>query len=371
MRILHTRVPTILTLATVATFMLSRCGDGARSTDTTTAPMLTAEQLQAVSDLRAQALTLFSPLPTKVEHPAGPDTPEKVALGHMLFMDPRLSVDSSISCNSCHRLDAFGADSEPTSTGVEGQKGGRNSPTVYNAALHNLQFWDGRAVDVEQQAGMPVLNPVEMAIPDEQFLVDRLRKAKDYPALFRAAFPGTADPLTYANIREAVGAFERTLVTPSRFDAFLTGDNTAMDSVEMAGLRTFMDVGCATCHNGAAVGGTSLKKFGVHKDYRALTGSPAGDVGREQVTGDSADRDVFKVPGLRNITRTAPYFHDGRVTELDRAIRVMAEAQLGKALTAAEVESLRAFLELLTGERPAFVAADSALTGRNGSSPMP
>lgn len=364
MHIRPTHVPAILTLAAVATFLLSRCGDGGPSTDTTATPMLTAEQLQAVSDLRAQALALFSPLPATVAHPAGPDNAEKVALGHRLFMDPGLSVDSSISCNSCHRLDAFGADDEPTSTGVEGQKGGRNSPTVYNAALHNLQFWDGRAADVEQQAGMPVLNPVEMAIPDEQFLVDRLRSAKDYPALFRAAFPGTADPLTYANIREAIGAFERTLVTPSRFDAFLTGDNTAMDSMEMAGLRTFMDVGCATCHNGAAVGGTSLKKFGVHKDYRALTGSPAGDVGREQVTGDSADRDVFKVPGLRNITRTAPYFHDGRVNELDKVIRVMADVQLGKELSDAEVNAIRAFLELLTGEKPAVVEAGAGQVAR-------
>ena len=323
--------------------------------------MLTAEQLKAVTDLRERALTLFAPLPDKVEHTAGADGPQKVALGRKLFMDPRLSLDSSISCNSCHRLDLGGADVEPTSTGVHGQKGGRNSPTVYNAALHNMQFWDGRAADVEQQAGMPVLNPVEMAIPDERFLVDRLKGTAEYPALFQAAYPGEAEPLTYANIREAIGAFERTLVTPSRFDAFLNGDNTALDSAEMAGLRLFMDVGCATCHNGAAAGGTSLKKFGVHKDYRTLTGSPPGDVGRAQVTGDSADRDVFKVPGLRNITETAPYFHDGQVAELDKAIRVMAEAQLGKALTDAEVEALRGFLELLTGERPAFVAADSAM----------
>ncbi len=347
------------TLAVTLTLLFAHCGDGGRAPEPMSTTMLTAEQLQAVTELRERALAVFQPLPATVEHTAGPDGPERVALGHKLFMDPRLSLDSSISCNSCHRLDLGGADMEPTSTGVHGQKGGRNSPTVYNAALHNMQFWDGRAADVEQQAGMPVLNPVEMAIPDEGYLVDRLKRTADYPALFQAAFPGTAEPITYANIREAIGAFERTLLTPSRFDAFLNGENTALDSAEMAGLRIFMDVGCAACHNGAAVGGASLQKFGVHADYRSLTGSPAGDVGREQVTGKPGDRDVFKVPGLRNITATAPYFHDGKVAELDQAIRVMAQAQLGKELSDAEVNAILAFLELLSGEKPAFVTAGS------------
>ena len=356
---MHSQLAVAAAVATVA-LTLWRCGGADRPPGTEATP--SAAELQAMRDLRERALALFSPLPDTVKHPAAPDTPEKVHLGGLLFRDTRLSVDGTISCNSCHMLEAFGADTEPTSTGVRGQKGGRNSPTVYNAALHNLQFWDGRATDVEQQAGMPVLNPVEMAIPDEQFLVDRLKGTPEYPALFRAAFPGVAEPITYANIREAIGAFERTLLTPSRFDAFLLGDNTALDSLEVAGLRTFMDVGCATCHNGAAVGGGSLMKFGVHADYHALTGSPSGDVGREQVTGSAADRDVFKVPGLRNVTRTAPYFHDGRVAELDKAIRVMAEAQLGKALTEAEVNAILAFLELLTGERPTFVTADTTAT---------
>lgn len=311
-----------------------------------------AASMAAAEALRQQALTFFHPLPEVVEHPAGPDTPEKVALGKKLFLDPQLSEDGTISCNSCHKLDHYGVDNSATSEGVRGQHGGRNSPTVYNAALHNMQFWDGRATDVEQQAGMPVLNPVEMAIPSETFLVKRLKAALEYPDLFTTAFPADKDPLTYANIREAIGAFERTLLTPSRFDDFLKGNKDAMTPSETAGLSTFLEVGCTNCHNGAAVGGTMLQKFGVHQDFRSLTGSKAGDEGRKQVTGAESDRDMFKVPGLLNVTKTAPYFHDGRVAELDSAIRIMAKVQLAKELTGQQLSDLKAFLEAMTGTIP-------------------
>ena len=238
---------------------------------------------------------------------------------------------------------------------MRGQHGGRNSPSVYNAALHNMQFWDGRATDVEQQAGMPVLNPVEMAIPSETFLVKRLKAAHDYPAMFKAAFPADQDPLTYANIREAIGAFERTLLTPSRFDDFLKGNTNALTPAETAGLRTFLEVGCTNCHSGTAVGGTMLQKFGVHQDFRPFTGSSAEDQGRKQVTGTEADRDVFKVPALRNVTRTAPFFHDGRVAQLDSAIRIMAQVQLAEELTDQQLNDLKTFLEALTGTPPKTV----------------
>lgn len=304
-------------------------------------------------------MAYFHPLPEVVDHPAGPDTPEKVALGAKLFMDAQLSSDGTISCNSCHRLDGFGVDGTPTSTGVGGQLGGRNSPTVFNAALHNLQFWDGRATDVEEQAGMPVMNPVEMGVPSEAFLVKKLKGIADYPSLFSNAFPADKDALTYANIREAIGAFERTLLTPSRFDAFLKGEAAALTASETSGLRLFMEVGCTNCHNGAAVGGTMLQKFGVHADFRSLTGSSVDDQGRKQVTGAEADKDMFKVPGLRNITKTAPYFHDGRVAELDKAIRIMSTVQLGRELTDQEVSDLMAFLEVLTGTIP--VTASTAV----------
>lgn len=311
-----------------------------------------AAQLESDKQLREQALNFFHPLPNVVDHPAGPDTPEKVALGEKLFMDPQLSSDGTISCNSCHQLDKFGVDGTPTSTGVGGQLGTRNSPTVYNAALHNMQFWDGRAADVEEQAGMPVMNPVEMGIPTEAFLVKKLKGIADYPPLFSGAFPATKDPLTYANIREAIGAFERTLLTPSRFDDFLKGDATVLTASETAGLRTFMEVGCTACHTGAALGGTMLQKFGVHADFRPLTGSSPDDQGRKDVTGAEVDKDMFKVPGLRNITKTAPYFHDGRVAELDKAIRIMGTVQLGKELSDQQVSDLIAFLEVLTGVPP-------------------
>ena len=313
-------------------------------------------ELASDKQLLDRALTYFQPLPDKVEHPAGPDTPEKVELGRTLFMDPQLSEDGTISCNSCHKLDQYGVDNAATSTGVSGQLGGRNSPTVYNAALHNMQFWDGRATDVEQQAGMPVMNPIEMAIPSEEFLVKKLKGISSYPPLFSKAFPADKDPLTYANIREAIGGFERTLVTPSRFDAFLKGDATVLTSSETAGLRTFMEAGCTNCHTGAAVGGTMLQKFGVHADFRPLTGSDTTDQGRKQVTGVASDKDMFKVPGLRNVTRTAPYFHDGRVAELEKAIKVMAQVQLGKELTDQEVKDLKAFLDVLTGTLPMTTA---------------
>ena len=309
--------------------------------------------------LRQQALTFFQPLPEVVAHLAGPDTPEKVALGKALFLDPQLSQDGTISCNSCHQLDRYGVDNTPTSEGVRGQHGGRNSPTVYNAALHNMQFWDGRATDVEQQAGMPMLNPVEMAVPDETFLITKLKRTPNYPALFSTAFPADKDPLTFANIREAIGAFERTLLTPSRFDAFLKGHTNALTPAEIAGLRVFLDVGCTNCHNGAAVGGNMLMKFGVHEDFRRLTGSSASDEGRKQVTGAEADRDLFKVPGLLNVTKTAPYFHDGHVAQLDSAIRIMAKVQLAKELTDQELIDLKAFLEALTGTVPRSAAVSA------------
>ena len=340
--------------------LLASCGGGATTPALPPGAGIDAAHMQGDKQLLEEALTFFHPLPKVVDHPAGPDTPEKVALGEKLFMDPQLSSDGTISCNSCHRLDNYGVDGTPTSTGVGGQLGTRNSPTVYNAALHNMQFWDGRAADVEEQAGMPVMNPVEMGIPSEGSLVNKLKGIAAYPPLFSTAFPADKDPLSYANIREAIGAFERTLLTPSRFDAFLKGEATVLTASETAGLRTFMEVGCTNCHTGAALGGTMLQKFGVHADFRPLTGSSAEDQGRKQVTGAEADRDMFKVPGLRNVTKTAPYFHDGRVAELDKAIHIMGTVQLGKELSEQQVSDLMAFLKMLTGVVPA--AAVSAST---------
>jgi cytochrome c peroxidase len=215
-----------------------------------------------------------------------------------------------------------------------------------------MQFWDGRAKDVEEQAGMPILNPVEMAIPNEAFLVKKLKGVEEYKSLFAKAFPGTEDPLTYKNITYAIAAFERTLLTPSRFDQYLKGDANALNEKEKEGLQLFMDVGCTTCHMGTAVGGGIMQKFGLYGDYRSFTGSTIPDEGKKAVTKNDADKDVFKTCSLRNVEKTAPYFHDGSVSDLKKAIDIMAKTELDKTLQPNEIESIEAFLKSLTGEVP-------------------
>lgn len=267
-----------------------------------------------------------------------------IALGKKLYLDPRLSVNDTISCNSCHQLDNSGVDSQPTSPGHEGKRGGRNSPTTMNAALHIAQFWDGRAKDVEEQALGPILNPIEMGMPSEAAVVNKLKKIEEYKALFAEAFKGEKDPFQYKNIGKAIGAFERTLLTPSRFDDYLNGDENALNDSEKRGLKKFIHMGCATCHNGVALGGNSYKKLGVVEPYETK------DMGRFEITGLEIDKKVFKVPSLRNITKTAPYFHDGSVATLDEAIQEMAEHQLGREVGPGFVDDVKAFLGSLTSK---------------------
>lgn len=267
-----------------------------------------------------------------------------IALGKKLYLDPKLSVNDTISCNSCHQLNNFGVDSQPTSPGHEGKRGGRNSPTTFNAALHIAQFWDGRAKDVEEQALGPILNPIEMGMPSEAAVVDKLKKIDEYKAMFAEAFKGEKDPIQYKNIGKAIGAFERTLITPSRFDDFLKGDENALNDAEKRGLQKFVHMGCANCHNGVAIGGNSYKKIGLVEEYKT------SDEGRFAVTGLETDKKVFKVPSLRNITKTAPYFHDGSVKTLDEAIEEMAEHQLGRKVGPGFIEDVKAFLGALTAK---------------------
>lgn len=307
----------------------------------------------AEEELWQKATLMFKPLPITAPNPDNPATAAKVALGKLLYFDHRLSQEGTISCNSCHVLARFGVDNLPTSPGDKGQLGARNSPTVLNAALHAAQFWDGRAKDVEQQAGMPVLNPVEMAIPSETFLVERLARYPDYRERFAQAFPGETEPMSYANIGKALAAFERTLLTPSRFDRYLEGERGALDAHEKAGLRTFFDMGCTSCHNGVTIGAQSFRKFGLGEDYWVHTGSKKVDVGRFQTTGDEADKYVFKVASLRNVEKTFPYFHDGSVTTLEDAVRVMGKLQVGMDFSDHQVAELSAFLRTLTGVPPA------------------
>jgi cytochrome c peroxidase len=296
--------------------------------------------------LRSRASAVLGQLPEAAPRKGEKLTDERIDLGRRLYYETQLSLAGDLSCNSCHDLAKYGVDGQPTSPGHKGQLGGRNSPTVYNAALHFTQFWDGRAADVEEQAKGPVLNPIEMAMPDEKTVVQRLKKDATYGDAFKAAFPDDADPITYDNMAKAIGAFERRLITPSPFDAFLAGDDAALTEVQLAGLETYLDTGCTTCHNGALLGGSMYQKLGLVKPYEDA------DKGRAEVTGNDADLQMFKVPSLRNIDKTGPYFHNGQVASLDEAIRLMATHQLGKELSKEEVASISAFLSSLTGEIP-------------------
>lgn len=270
----------------------------------------------------------------------------KIRLGKKLYNDTILSETKTISCNSCHRLDRYGVDGEPTSPGHDGTRGSRNSPTTFNAALHFKQFWDGRANDVEEQALGPVLNPVEMAMPEEKVVLQRLKDSAEYPKLFAEAFPDEAEPITFKNMGRAIGAFERQLITPSRFDAYLSGDEAALTEQEKKGLQTFVTVGCIACHNGATIGGQMYQKLGLVKPYDTK------DLGRFSLTKKEEDKFFFKVPSLRNISKTEPYFHDGSVKTLEEAVTLMGRHQLGRELSEGDVQSIVAFLHSLTGEIP-------------------
>jgi len=310
-------------------------------------------ELTPEDELWQQATLIFKPLPEAAPNPDNPATQAKIELGKELYLDTRLSKDETISCNSCHSLATFGVDNLPFSPGNTGELGDRNAPTVLNAALHVAQFWDGRAEDVEEQAGMPILSPVEMGIPSEEFLVDRLAAIPGYQEAFAEAFPENETPLSYTNISRALAAFERTLLTPSRFDHYLRGDREALSDDEKEGLRIFRKIGCTACHNGMTAGGHSFRKFGLNEPYWEHTLSPQQDEGRFEVTGAEADRYVFKVASLRNVEMTFPYFHDGSVAELEDAVRIMAALQIGADLSDNQAAHLAAFLRALTGELPA------------------
>ncbi|MBK6344377.1 MAG: c-type cytochrome [Bacteroidales bacterium] len=303
--------------------------------------------------LMGVAKNIFQPLPAEALNPDNPVTPEKVALGKALYYDNRLSMNNTQSCNTCHNLATFGVDNKPTSPGDNGEPGTRNSPTTLNAALHFLQFWDGRMKDVEEQAGGPVMNPVEMNMPSEKEVMARLSKDDNYKKMFAAAFPEAKDPMNFESMRKAIAAFERTLLTTSRFDKFLQGDNKALTGQELAGLETFMGTGCNACHMGPLMGGNMFQKYPLFGTHLELTGSKVDDTGKMQATKNEADKYMFKVPSLRNVAETWPYLHDGSVKELDKTVVLMARAELNKELTPEQAADITAFLKSLTGEVPA------------------
>lgn len=313
----------------------------------------TARPAPSPAQLLDAAAKYFSPLPARSESKDNPTTPEKIALGRTLYFDSRLSKGQDVSCNSCHLLDKFGVDGDPTSKGHKGQRGERNSPTVYNAAAHFAQFWDGRAATVEDQAQLPIVNPVEMAMTDPAYVLRTVKSIPGYVESFKAAFPGEADPITMVNIGKAIGSFERGLMTPGPFDEFLGGKMTALDGDALRGLELFIELNCVSCHTGPTLGGTMYQKLGSVKNYETK------DEGRFKITKDEKDKYVFKVPSLRNITKTAPYLHDGSAATLDDALNVMATYQIPKgSLTDEERNYLTAFLTSLEGKLadPTYIA---------------
>jgi cytochrome c peroxidase len=321
---------------------------------------LTTGLAAAISAPRAKAQEA---LPDKPPIPAdNPMTAEKIELGKKLFFDPRLSAPGTISCNSCHNVMAGGDDQRSLSLGFRSQLGARNAPTVWNAAYQSIQFWDGRAPSLEEQAKGPLINPVEMGMKSHNLIItSRIDKISGYQEEFKKVFGGK-DPVTIDNTAKAIAAYERTLITPnSPFDRYIKGDKKAMSQAAVEGFDTFKKVGCTSCHMGANFSGPALPmgtaffqnfpKFpdaAIDKKYGFLK-----DKGRAQVTKKKGDEHLFRVPSLRNVALTAPYFHNGKVKRLEEAVRIMGKLQLNKTLSKTEIRSIVTFLsEGLTGEFP-------------------
>jgi cytochrome c peroxidase len=275
-------------------------------------------------------------------------------LGRALFFERRVSADGQVSCGTCHLLQFGGADGLATALGVSGRRNPRNAPTVFNAMLQSSQHWHGDRTSLIDQASRSPLGMNSFGNQDEAEAVGRLRDA-GYQGAFDEAFPTATPTLSLATFGAAIASFEQTLSTPGRFDAFLKGDDV-FDDQELAGLELFMDSGCTDCHSGPGLGGTQLAKFGLLEPYEQETGSTAVDQGRFDATQEEADRFVFKVPMLRNVAETAPYFHDGNVIGLEQAVRVMLKVQSGKQLRDYEVRNIVAFLKTLSGPAPAWYA---------------
>lgn len=325
------------------------------------------EESAPQSELQARALKHFEPMPGDAFTEEIPRSQEMIDLGKMLFFEPRLSKSGLISCNTCHNLATFGVDQLPLSLGHKWQTGKTNAPTVLNAALHNLQFWDGRAKDVEEQATMPILDPLEMAATEEHVLAV-LASMPEYNHRFGKAFPEQENPLTYANVGNAIGAFERILLTHSAFDSFLRGDENALTEEEKQGLEVFMDAGCIACHNGVAMGGQIFTFFQTPAEK--ASGKP-GHPGRFDFTKREAEKHFFKVPSLHNVAKTYPYMHDGSEWSLEETVRVVSKDMLGKELTPEESTLIIAFLESLTGEVPAYAMELPVLPVSTPQTPRP
>ncbi len=304
----------------------------------------TAEPEKTTVEIKKEDLVVYSALPKDFFAEGASVKPELVSLGEKLFNEKSLSLNKDISCNSCHDLQRGGVDGRQFSLGNGGELTDRNSPTVFNAAGHSSQFWDGRAPDVERQALGPILAAGEMGMPNPEAVVSVLKNNEEYVLAFKAAFPEQVDPLTFENVGIAIGAYERTLSTPSRWDSFLGGDTTVLSDDEKKGFLTFNSMGCGTCHGGALLGGQAIMKAGLVYPWPNQK-----DLGRYNVTKSDTDKLMFKVPSLRNVTVTAPYFHDGSVDNLTSAIKMMGHHQLGKEITDEEAKSIETWLGSTAG----------------------
>ncbi|MDD4881658.1 MAG: cytochrome c peroxidase [Gallionellaceae bacterium] len=314
--------------------------------------LLTAAQSAFAADW--QALPSTAPAPRD-----NPTTAAKVALGSKLFLDPRLSATGTVSCNSCHNVMAGGDDNRPVAMGILGKTGGRSAPTVWNSAFNATQFWDGRAATLEDQAKGPVVADVEMGMHSLDEVVARLAQIPGYQAEFKQVFGG-AQPITADNMAKAIAAYERTLITPnSPYDRYVKGDKKALTAQQQRGMQKFAEVGCVACHSGPAFNGQNGASAGAFMKFPAMTDSDyvakyklTADPGHYNVSKREDDRNTWKVPTLRNVALTAPYFHNGAVPSLDEAVRVMAKTQLGADLNEADSKDIVAFLDALTGEFP-------------------
>ena len=311
------------------------------------------ETLHADDDaaLLKQAQALFRPLPRTMGTFDRP-SPARVALGRMLFFDPRWTKEVNVSCATCHQPALYGTDALAKSIGVQHRTHPRNAPTVLNAGLNFIQHWWGDRKDLEDQAEKALAGVFSSGHADASVAAARIEAIEGYAPVFRQAFPDQAKPVAPANIAVALGAYERTLLTPSPFDAYLRGDAQALPSVAKRGLQQFISRGCVSCHNGVGVGGQMFQKFGVIEEYWKATGSREIDQGRFGLTKNPGDLYVFKVPSLRNVAMTAPYFHDGSVATLHEAVKVMARVQLAVTLQDAEIGEIVTFLRTLTGPLP-------------------
>jgi cytochrome c peroxidase len=329
------------------------------------ASALAAEETE--QGLLDRARALFKPLPADAGTAQRPLRPERVALGRALFFETRVSTDGKQSCAACHQPSLHGTDALPRSVGNQGRIIPRNAPTVFNTALQFVQHYGGNRVDVEEQAVKALVSALAYGNADYAAAEARLRALPGYRAMFEKAFPGEPEPVTAENWGKAIGAYERTLLTPAAFDRYLGGDTSALSAQAKQGLDKFMSYGCSGCHNGVTVGGQMYQKFGITQDYWTLTGSKEIDLfkgrdkGRFQDTKNEADAFIFKVQQLRNVAVTPPYFHDGSVAQLGDAVRIMAKLQLARDLNDADVADIVAFLESLTGDVPPQFASVPSL----------